>query len=192
VEFQVKDVSASNFKCLLRYQLECSSANSNSGNSTIKIFWKYDRKEELMGQCNVSIPELLQQQGASKSGVLSSSLSRSCQLVTYSTGWVVVKLELQLKNKSSGQVFVQLSADREATALPVPPVPPVQTRTSTPQNRQNSQAIGTSARKWVVSLCKKKYVFTHKSKHTNSVQTFRTAICPAKHKEKVNSIACSS
>ncbi|KAJ7861893.1 hypothetical protein B0H13DRAFT_1726283 [Mycena leptocephala] len=100
------------------------SANSNSGNSTIKIFWKYDRKEELMGQCNVSIPELLQQQGASKS----------------------VPLELQLKNKSSGQVFVQLSADREATALPVPPVLPVQTRTSTPQNRQNSQATGTSAR----------------------------------------------
>ncbi|KAJ7303779.1 hypothetical protein DFH08DRAFT_985892 [Mycena albidolilacea] len=100
------------------------SANPNSGNSTIKIFWKYDRKEELMGQCNVSIPELLQQQGASKS----------------------VLLELQLKKKPSGQVFVQLSADREATALPVPPVLPVQTRTSTPQNRENSQAIGTSAR----------------------------------------------
>ncbi|KAJ7778172.1 hypothetical protein B0H16DRAFT_1448837 [Mycena metata] len=44
------------------------SANSNSGNSTIKIFWRYDGKEELMGQCNVSIPELLQRQSTSKSG----------------------------------------------------------------------------------------------------------------------------
>ncbi|KAF7356397.1 hypothetical protein MVEN_00972300 [Mycena venus] len=100
------------------------SANSNPGNFTIKIFWRYDRKEELMGQCNVSLPELLQQQGTSKS----------------------VPLELQLKNKISGLVFVQLSADREATALPVPPVPPVQTRTSASQNKKNSQATGTSAR----------------------------------------------
>ncbi|KAJ6488976.1 hypothetical protein C8R45DRAFT_929676 [Mycena sanguinolenta] len=43
-------------------------ANSNSGTLTIKIFWRYDGKEELLGQCSVSIPELLQQQSASKSG----------------------------------------------------------------------------------------------------------------------------
>ncbi|KAF8130933.1 hypothetical protein K438DRAFT_1788447 [Mycena galopus ATCC 62051] len=101
-----------------------NSANSNSGNFTIKIFWRYDRKEELMGQCDVFIPELLQQQGASKS----------------------VPLEVQLKNKSSGQVFVQLSEDREATALPVPPVPPVQMRIPASQNKEDNRAIGTSAR----------------------------------------------
>ncbi|KAF7340727.1 WD40 repeat-like protein [Mycena sanguinolenta] len=98
---------------------------SNSGNFTIKIFWRYDRREELMGQCNVSVPELLQQQGASKS----------------------VPLELQLKNKSSGWVFVQLSADREATPLPVPPVPLVQMRSPTPQNRKDRQAGELNARR---------------------------------------------
>ncbi|KAJ7369164.1 hypothetical protein DFH08DRAFT_1071670, partial [Mycena albidolilacea] len=100
------------------------SANSNSGNFTIRIFWRYDRKEELIGQCNVSIHELLQQQGTSKS----------------------VPLELQLKNKSSGQVFVILIAGRETSELPAPPVPPVQTRTSASWNKKDSRAIGTSAR----------------------------------------------
>ncbi|KAF7340683.1 FabD/lysophospholipase-like protein [Mycena sanguinolenta] len=97
---------------------------SNSGNFTIKVFWRYDRKEELMGQCNVSIPELLQQQGAPKT----------------------VPLELKLKNKSSGWIFVQLSADRETTPLPVPPVPTVQTRSPTPQNRTDREAVESNAR----------------------------------------------
>ncbi|KAF8124023.1 hypothetical protein K438DRAFT_1791947 [Mycena galopus ATCC 62051] len=134
-----------NFKSKMRVPLILNvfSANSNSGSFTIKIFWRYDRKEELMGQCDMSIPEILQQQGASKS----------------------VPLELQLKNKSSGHVFVQLSADREESALPVAPVPPVQTKTLGSQNKVDSQAIGTSAR--------------------------RTAVYPAKYKEKGNSIACS-
>ncbi|KAF7333242.1 FabD/lysophospholipase-like protein [Mycena sanguinolenta] len=97
---------------------------SNSDNSTIKIFWKYDRKEVLMGQCNVSVPELLQQQGALKT----------------------VPLELKLKNKSSGWIFIQLSADRETTPLPVPPVPTVQTRSPTPQNIKDREAAESNAR----------------------------------------------
>ncbi|KAF7334729.1 hypothetical protein MSAN_02371200 [Mycena sanguinolenta] len=62
------------------------------------------------------------------------------------TPLTAVPVERQLKNRFSRQAFVQPRADGEATSGPVLPVPPIQTRSSTPQNRKDRQAVEPNAR----------------------------------------------